>query len=295
MPLLNGSVTPRAAAVATAASTALPPAFSTSRPIAEASGSTEVTAPPYPRAVGCLGGVACAGAARAVARRASGTTIPRRRIPPGARSARPGNGVPRAQELAVPGVLLEPHLDPPREQGRAAAERQGRVLHPHLVEQARVGELPHQVTTADEPHVLACRCLDHGGVHGAHVLRREGDPLLRWELAVREDPGGQGEVPAVRVVVEDPPVRRGAEGTGADGRPELAVVHRPVLVDVAAQQPTEGVVRVGDEAVERARRVVDGLHSAPPRRRSQLIGSPSSTSTPSSASIARAPSRRWAE
>ena len=52
MPELYGSVTPRAAAVATAASTALPPLRSTSTPIRDASGSTEVTAPPYPLLVG---------------------------------------------------------------------------------------------------------------------------------------------------------------------------------------------------------------------------------------------------
>ena len=45
-------MTPSAAAVATAASTALPPRRSTSTPIREASGSTEVTAPPYPVLVG---------------------------------------------------------------------------------------------------------------------------------------------------------------------------------------------------------------------------------------------------
>ncbi len=55
-------MTPRAAAVATAASTALPPLRSTSMPAAEASGSTLATAPPYPTATGVLGtaGLLCA-------------------------------------------------------------------------------------------------------------------------------------------------------------------------------------------------------------------------------------------
>src|SRR5690242_12347569 len=52
MPEEYGSVTPRAAAVATAASTALPPSRSTSMPAAEASASTLATAPPYPTATG---------------------------------------------------------------------------------------------------------------------------------------------------------------------------------------------------------------------------------------------------
>src|SRR5690349_13025694 len=53
MPDENGSVTPSVAAVATAASTAFPPARRTWRPTAVAVGSTVATAPPYPIAVGC--------------------------------------------------------------------------------------------------------------------------------------------------------------------------------------------------------------------------------------------------
>ena len=45
-------MTPSAAAVATAASTALPPSRSTRSPAAVASGSTLATAPPQPYAVG---------------------------------------------------------------------------------------------------------------------------------------------------------------------------------------------------------------------------------------------------
>src|SRR4051794_34829538 len=52
MPAENGSVTPRVAAAATAASTALPPDRSTSRPTCVAVGSTVATAPPQPTAVG---------------------------------------------------------------------------------------------------------------------------------------------------------------------------------------------------------------------------------------------------
>jgi hypothetical protein len=56
-------VTPSAAAVATAASAALPPRRSTSIPIAVASGSTLATAPPDPIASACRAGVTAAGRA----------------------------------------------------------------------------------------------------------------------------------------------------------------------------------------------------------------------------------------
>ena len=49
-------MTPSAAAVATAASTALPPSCKTFRPISVAYGSTDDTAPPLPMAIGSFGG-----------------------------------------------------------------------------------------------------------------------------------------------------------------------------------------------------------------------------------------------
>lgn len=55
MPALYGSVTPRAAAVAIAASVALPPRSRTSMPTWLATGSTLETAPPAPRITGTLG------------------------------------------------------------------------------------------------------------------------------------------------------------------------------------------------------------------------------------------------
>ena len=54
MPHEYGSVTPRAAAVATVASTALPPSLRTRIPTRDASRSTVATAPPVPVAVGCF-------------------------------------------------------------------------------------------------------------------------------------------------------------------------------------------------------------------------------------------------
>ena len=53
-PATNGIVTPSALAVATAASMALPPCFSTVMPAWLASVSMEATAPPVPVATGSL-------------------------------------------------------------------------------------------------------------------------------------------------------------------------------------------------------------------------------------------------
>src|SRR6266508_2529799 len=83
-----GSVTPRVAAAATAASTALPPWRSTASPAWEASRSTVEIAPPVPRAVGWLAGEAArdrAGATRPLVRaremvRAASRTAKRRCI-----------------------------------------------------------------------------------------------------------------------------------------------------------------------------------------------------------------------
>src|SRR3990170_653862 len=64
MPELKGSVTPSAAAVAIAASTALPPFLSTRRPTLVAARSTVLTAPPMPVLVGVLAAAGAAGGAR---------------------------------------------------------------------------------------------------------------------------------------------------------------------------------------------------------------------------------------
>src|SRR5690242_2971799 len=69
-PATNGTVTPNALAVATAASTALPPCFSTSMPAWLASTSMDATAPPEPTATGCLTG---SGGAWPAARAPAGT------------------------------------------------------------------------------------------------------------------------------------------------------------------------------------------------------------------------------
>ena len=91
-PATYGTVTPSALAVATAASTALPPCFSTSMPAWLASASMEGTAPPEPTATGCFTTPAAAwpAAARAPIGTASSTaatadtaeTIGKRRMAP---------------------------------------------------------------------------------------------------------------------------------------------------------------------------------------------------------------------
>src|SRR5919198_2170344 len=88
IPATYGSVTPRVAATATAASTAFPPLRRISMPTRVASASTLATAPPVPVATACFGsGVAArrasAPVATSIAHRAAATTIqtrPRTRL-----------------------------------------------------------------------------------------------------------------------------------------------------------------------------------------------------------------------
>src|SRR5690242_14832257 len=98
MPALYGSVTPSAAAVATAASAALPPRASTSRPTWLASRSTEATAPPDPVMTGTLGCwvVGCGGlvVARADwARAVVGARSPTHRLPAASPANRTDRGM----------------------------------------------------------------------------------------------------------------------------------------------------------------------------------------------------------
>src|SRR5436189_5651128 len=66
-------------------------------------------------------------------------------------------------------------------------------------------------------------------------------------------------------VVEDPLVCRRAHSQRTDARDELGVVQWAVSVLVAREQPIQRVIGVGDEAVERRRRVVLGeAHDALP-------------------------------
>src|SRR5262249_44412501 len=67
MPATYGSVTPRVAATATAASAAVPPRRNTARPAAVDSGVSDTTAPPKPLAVACLAGGVSASAGVAAA------------------------------------------------------------------------------------------------------------------------------------------------------------------------------------------------------------------------------------
>src|SRR4051794_39642055 len=158
MPAENGSVTPSVAAVATAASTALPPWRSTARPACVASGSTEATAPPRPTAVACL--AVCRLAAGAAA--AAGATSPT--VTSGASASRAsreprigtsgwtGSGVRRPYPDKRSATRPVDHSPGPVEQGTAVA---GGIepVHPRVAAEPGLlppGEAPgraHRVVT----------------------------------------------------------------------------------------------------------------------------------------------------
>src|SRR3954469_14531855 len=98
MPDENGSGAPRVAAAATAASAALPPARSTSRPALVASRSTVDTAPPYPTATASLPStdLGVGAAVRAPAGAAVPITVP---VATAARTARVRGGRIAAPEV----------------------------------------------------------------------------------------------------------------------------------------------------------------------------------------------------
>jgi len=102
-------------------------------------------------------------------------------------------------------------------------------------------------------------------VHGSDVCAGELDSRVRddRQLPVCEDPARHvlGPLPLRRIlagelVAEDPFVRGRSHRDCADAGDELGVAQRPVLLALAAEQPLQRVVRVGDEAVEAGRRVV---------------------------------------
>src|SRR5438874_11298164 len=96
-------------------------------------------------------------------------------------------------EIAVAAELVQSQLDPPRQQQRAAPERDGRDRHQHFIEQARVGKLTCQVAAADDPDVPATRRFDQLPVHGLDVPADELNLRIRHDpqVAVRENPAGQ--------------------------------------------------------------------------------------------------------
>src|SRR5882757_333033 len=121
MPAEYGSTTPSAAAVATAASTALPPALSTSMPACEAYGLTLDTAPPDPTATGDRGGCGSEGAGlpQAAASVAKHTTASR--VLPIVTMAPPRADQPRRFSGPVP--VLSPRPRAPRALIRASATK----------------------------------------------------------------------------------------------------------------------------------------------------------------------------
>ena len=74
--------------------------------------------------------------------------------------------------------LLQPELQPPRQERPAGAEGHRRDVGDDLVEQPGVGELAGEVAAADDPDVLAAGRRDHLLVDRAHVVAHEGDALV---------------------------------------------------------------------------------------------------------------------
>ena len=217
----------------------------------------------------------------------------------GIRSERPRNRVARAEEVAVAQVLAQVEVEAAREERAAGAERDRRDGHDDLVQEAVLGELAGEVAAAHDPQTAVARGLRHRGVHLGHEILGEGGVRPdRLELAVGEDPARDVVHPGLaglREVVAQPLVRGGAHRDRPDVLDELGVGERSLIAHVLLEEPLQRVVLVGDVAVESGRGEVGGRHAgASVRRRSQLMGSPSSASPPSSRSIARTPRRRWA-
>ena len=55
------------------------------------------------------------------------------------------------------------------------SQRDWRDVHDHLVQKPDIGELPHQVSSADDPYVLASGRIHHLRVHRGDVRAREHD------------------------------------------------------------------------------------------------------------------------
>src|SRR5439155_13144820 len=66
-----------------------------------------------------------------------------------------------AGEVAVPSQLVQTQLDPPRQQRRTPTQSDRRDRHDDLVQQPRVGELPGQVSPADDPDVQVTSGANH--------------------------------------------------------------------------------------------------------------------------------------
>jgi len=152
---------------------------------------------------------ASSGAMRLAARRESSRIAP---LEGGSAAGSAGHRVPRAGEVAVAGDVLEHELEPPRQQRSAGAESDRRDVHPHLVQEAGVGELTHEVAATDDPHVATGGGLDHLLVRDGDVVPDEADVRggHHRPLAVAEHPARHVVRPArlrpapVGLVLEDP-------------------------------------------------------------------------------------------
>ena len=135
--------------------------------------------------------------------------------------------------------VLQLQLDPAGQERGAGTERDRRDRHDHLVQQPRVGELPHQVSAADDPDVPAAGSCDELLVHRHDVPAHELDRGVGHDrqLPVGKDPARDvvrplpvRDVLVRELVVEKPFVRRRAHRDRTHVGDERAVVHCPVLV-----------------------------------------------------------------
>ena len=117
-----------------------------------------------------------AGAVGAGKRKAHARSVGLIESAPGTRS---DDRVAGGDERLVGLGLLEPQLEPPRQERPAAPERHRRDVGDHLVEQSGVGELTGEVSPADDPDVLAAGGRDQLGVHRRTSPARTGRPLRR--------------------------------------------------------------------------------------------------------------------
>lgn len=164
----------------------------------------------------------------------------------------------------------------PRQQRGAAPEGHRCVLHPELVQQPRVGELPGEVSPADHPQILATRRVEHRAVDVEDVGTRHADisPLRHREITMRQHPRGLRVRPAALLMAHDPLERGCPHHQRADALLKAGVRHRTVHVDVLAQQPVQGMLGSGDEAVQAGRGEVVSGHTRMLARAADIAVSP---------------------
>ena len=137
------------------------------------------------------------------------------------------DGEPGAGEILVSSQLFQLRSSRRGRRG-APAQRDRCDRDDHLVQQADVGELTGQVSSADDPDVpITCRG-DHLRVHRGDVRAGELDACVEddLQLSMREHPAGE--------VVRPLPLRRVLTG-------ELVVEDPPYVVEPIASAPTRAM------------------------------------------------------